>query len=53
MKPEDMLLGGVHETAPPPSAVIRDFSHQESVTESEVTELAKHVLLPVSEVQIR
>ena len=43
----------ISEAAPPPSAVIRDFSqHQESVSESEITELAQRVLLPVSEVQM-
>jgi hypothetical protein len=56
MKPEDLMMGdGVHEAAAPPSVVIRDFfsQHQkESATESEITELARRVLLPVSEVQI-
>ena len=46
MKPETLMGHGVHEAAPPPSAVIHDFSqHQkESATDSELTELARHVL---------
>ena len=51
MKSEDLMMGhDMHEAASPPSAVIRDFfsQHQkESVTDSELTELARHVLLPV------
>ena len=49
------MFGEVHEAAPPPSAVICDFFSQhekETATESEITELAKRVLLPVNEVQI-
>lgn len=56
MKPKYFMMGrNVHEPARPPSAVICDLflQHQKaSKTDSEVTELARSVLLPVSEVQI-
>ena len=49
MKPEDLMMGhNMHEAAPPPSAVIRDFSHQKKrATDNKVTELARRLLLPV------